>query len=177
MLATRQLNQKVLADGVAGAPPLEVSVPNLTHEPWFQDGWCWAAMATLVHRCLTFQDLPQCHWAVQLIAATCCAKPRDCKTSKEVDVVLGVENHLRNAQAGHLSFPEIQGEIALEGSRFPIVCGQQGHVVVLCIWGLDPKDGEYVWYSDPAERALRWALYPVFRDTVGGGWKATFLTK
>jgi hypothetical protein len=177
VLAIKALNQEALTEGLAKAPPLEVSVLNLKHEPWFQDGWCWAAMATLVHRCLTLEDLPQCHWAVQLINATCCNAPRDCKMSKEVDVVLGVANHLRIAQAGHLSFLDIQGEIAPQGPRFPIVCGQDGHVVVLCIWGVDSKQQEYVWYSDPAEMALRWALYPAFRDTIGGGWKATFLTQ
>lgn len=178
MLTIRALNQELLVTGLSEAPK-EVRVPDFTPEPWFQDGWCWAAVATQVHRCLTLEDRPQCHWAERLVSPTCCQKPRDCRAGKPVKEVLDLEGHCRDVRLGPLDFVDIQREIPEvvpeQGKRLPVVCGQSGHVVVLCAWGVDPVDGEYVWYADPAKQELQWSLYTVFRDIKGGGWMATFL--
>jgi hypothetical protein len=189
MLAMRQLNLSLAQQGqaqAAQAPP-PVEVPNFIPLAWDRDGWCWAAVASMVHQCMSPQHvaLPQCFWAQQLISSDCCAHPENCvATAPAMEDVLRLKQHLRDSRSRPLTFLEIQGEIPQlpqAGPRRPVVCGQFGHVVVLTTWGSDGR-GNYVWYADPAPQgngapALTWALYDVFQRTTGGGWQVTFLTQ
>lgn len=186
MLTFKQLSlgraQQGQAQAAQAPPPVEV--PNFTPLAWDRDGWCWAAVASMVDQCLSplHQPVPQCRWAQILISADCCAHPENCvATAPPMEDVLKIKQHLRESRSSPLTFPEIQGEIPQAGPRRPVVCGQFGHVVVLTTWGSDGR-GEYVWYADPAPQAngapaLTWALYDVFKNTTGGGWRVTFLTQ
>lgn len=152
-------------------------VPNFQHEPWVQDGWCWAAVTTMVHRALRHEHRRQCHWAERLRHRTCCDQEFDCKGGEPVKAALDLENHCRpgGERAGGLTFDQIKAEIPPTGGGRPIVCTQPGHALVLVAWEIDPIEGNCVYWADPAEAGEEWEIF-VEGEIKAEPWVSTFLT-
>jgi hypothetical protein len=177
LFGTRALNPDRLREGLEQAAT-SGRAKQLTHEHWLQDGWCWAAVTTMVHLSSTGEHRPQCHWAERLRHESCCGHEPDCKGSQPVKAALDLENHCRpdGVIAGGLTFARIQAEIPPTGDGMPIVCLQPGHTLVLVEWNIDPVDGNCVYWADPAEAGEEWAIF-VENEIKAETWVATFLTQ
>jgi hypothetical protein len=177
LFATKALRPDLLKEGLARAATAG-RVTDLKHERWVQDGWCWAAVTTMVHLALNHEYRPQCHWAERLSHRTCCGQEYDCKGAEPVKDALDLENHSRpcGVIAGGLTFERIKTEIPAEGKGRPIVCTQPGHTLVLVAWEIDPIDGDCVYWADPAEGGEEWAVF-VEGKIKSEPWVSTFLTQ
>lgn len=175
IFATSALSAEALQKGQATAPTA-ARVASLELEEWVQSGWCWAAVTTMVHRAITGEHRPQCHWAERMLHQTCCAQAHTCRVLQPVKEVLDLEGHCREVLIGGPTFERVQQEIPVTGGGFPIVATQPGHTLVLFGWEIDPDEGPCVYWADPAEPDEKWEIFDPERAR-GANWECTFFTK
>jgi hypothetical protein len=179
VFAVRSLRAELLQEGLGTVRPAG-RVSTLRHEMWVQDGWCWAAAATMVHLAIAGRYEPQCRWAEALLQRSCCGHESDCAGGQPVKAALDLEKHCRpgpdGVRSGGLTFAEVQAEIPEAGGGRPIVCTQPGHTLVLAAWEVDPIDGPCLYWNDPSEAGEEWEIF-VEGEIRGETWEATFLTQ
>jgi hypothetical protein len=177
LFATKPLSADFLRAGLERAATAG-RVPGFQHEHWLQDGWCWAAVTTMVHRALRHEYQPQCKWAERLLHRACCGQEYNCKDYQPVKAALDLENHCRphGALAGGLTFDRVKAEIPAAGGGRPIVCTQPGHSLLLVAWEVDPTDGNCVYWADPADYGEEWAIFAEGKIK-SEPWVSTFLTR